>query len=80
MADQGRSFYLEYQNVLVHIQELQDFGQSLFRATFDTGPPLLIKRVKDEKGEYFWTSVSQGRENLAAEIGALIQKHYRAKK
>jgi len=56
-------------------------GQAFFRISSPgKEPPLTILRAVNFNGAKFWTSLPEGRQKLAEEIGILIEQFYRAKK
>jgi hypothetical protein len=57
----------------VKIQIMDVVGQRIYKVNFPATPPLFITRAKNADGVYFWTSVPEGKQKLAEEIGALIE-------
>ena len=77
MADR---FDIDYKGQQVKVQILDVVGQRIYKVNFPaTSPtaagsgPLFLTRAKNAEGVYFWTSVPEGKQKLAEEIGALIE-------
>jgi hypothetical protein len=52
----------------------------MFRIIFSNpGAPLIITRATHENAYRFWTSIPEGRQRQAEEIGTLIEEHYKKK-
>ena len=74
-------FNLAYKDQNLKIERFDVGGQAFFRISFPgKEPPLTILRAVNFNGAKFWTSMPEGRQKLAEEIGALIEQYYRAKK
>jgi hypothetical protein len=71
-------FQINYRDRPVTIEEVSLGGQTLYRATFADKPPLFIARAKNADSVFFWTSVPEGRQQLAEEIGKLIEKYIKS--
>jgi hypothetical protein len=74
-------FAIDYEGFAATVSEhtLQDMR--IFRITF-TGPrkPLVITVAEKPSGKKWWTSVPQGRQKEAEEVGRLIADYIRAKR
>ena len=66
-------FDIDYKGQRVNIQVLDLGGQRIYKINFPSAPPLLMTRAKNADGVYFWTSVPEGKQKLAEEIGPLIE-------
>ncbi len=56
--------------------EKRDLGNNeIFIARFSDRAPLVVTRAKDANAARFWTSVPEGRQELADAIGKLIGDH-----
>ena len=74
-------FELNYGNQDLTISEHEISGKRIFRINF--GPsikPLVITVGLNSRNQKFWTSIPQGRQKEASEIGKLIAEYIRAKK
>ena len=55
-------------------------GAVIFRVIYpNKNPPLMLKRGTRENGNRFWTSIPEGRQREAEEIGELIAEHFKSK-
>ena len=66
-------FDIDYKGQQVKVQILDVVGQRIYKINFPTSAPLFLTRAKNAEGVYFWTSVPEGKQKLAEEIGALIE-------
>lgn len=66
-------FDINYKSQQVKVQILDALGQRIYKINFPASPPLFLTRAKNAEGIYFWTSVPEGKQKLAEEIGALIE-------
>lgn len=44
----------------------------------DRTPPLMLTVAMQEKGRHFWTSVPEGRQSEAEQIGPMITAYYKS--
>ena len=73
-------FDLEFGNGTIRVEQIQIPGQTFFRVNFSNQiPQLTLLRATDASQAKFWTSIPEGRQNLAELIGPLIEKYYRSK-
>ena len=73
-------FDLEFGTATIRVEQIQIPGQTFFRVNFSNQiPPLTLLRATDANQAKFWTSIPEGRQNLAEQIGPLIEKYYRSK-
>ena len=73
-------FDLEFGNGTIRVEQIQIPGQTFFRVNFSNQiPQLTLLRATDANQAKFWTSIPEGRQNLAEQIGPLIEKYYRSK-
>jgi hypothetical protein len=80
MDSQNLIFDLEYCLSTIRVEEIMIPGQTFFRVNFSNEiPELTLLRATNIKDEKFWTSIPEGRQKLAEEIGPLIEKYYRSK-
>ena len=71
------SFYISYNNEPVYVESLSIGTQVLYRVNFHN-KPLLLSRAKDANGAYFWTSIPEGKQKLAEQIGPLIETYIKS--
>ena len=77
---QNLIFDLEFGIATIRVEEIKIPGQTFFKVDFSNQiPPLTLLRATNIKEEKFWTSVPEGRQKLAEEIGPLIESYYRSK-
>ena len=80
MQNQNEIFDLEFGINKIRVEQIQIPGQTFFRVNFSNEiPPLTLLRATDSNQAKFWTSVPEGRQQLAEQIGPLIEKYYRSK-
>jgi len=73
-------FYLDHETGRLKVETINLPGQVLFRVNFpDSNPPVIICRATDINQSKFWTSIPEGRQKFALEIGPLIEIYFRAK-
>jgi hypothetical protein len=54
-------------------------NRTMFRVVVKSGsPPLVLARAMHRDGHKFWTSIPEGKQNLAEKIGSLIEAYYRS--
>ena len=69
-------FELDYKGNNIKVQEHTVAGSKVFRIIFpDRRAPLVVTKAEKFNTEDFWTSVPEGRQKEAEEIGALISEH-----
>ena len=75
------SFTIEYEGSAATVTEHELQEMRIFRITF-TGQrkPLVITVAERPGGKKWWTSVPQGRQKEAEEVGRLIADYIRAKR
>ena len=66
-------FNIAYQGQQLDVQILDVGGQRIYKVNFPSGATLLMTRAKNADGVYFWTSVPEGKQRQAEEIGSLIE-------
>ena len=70
-------FEVEQRGQIIKIEVSSIGGQSIYKASF-SNDSLFLTRGRRANGELFWTSVPEGRQEIAEKIGALIEQHYKA--
>jgi hypothetical protein len=71
------SFEVQYNDKPVKVEVLSITGQTIYRLHFRGQPPLIITRAKKNIGSMFWTSIPEGKQKLAEEIGLLIEEYFK---
>jgi hypothetical protein len=75
LFNEEQEFTVSYKGTPVKIK-LQSFGNDrIYLVHLPGQAPLMITRAKDANSARFWTSVPEGRQKLAEEIGELIAAH-----
>jgi hypothetical protein len=64
---------IQFKGEPVKVQIMDVVGQRIYKINFPATPPLFLTRAKNADGIYFWTSVPEGKQKLAEQIGALIE-------
>lgn len=78
---QNEIFDLQFGVTNIRVERLDIPGQTFFRVKFSNEiPPLTLLRATNAKEERFWTSVPEGRQQLAEQLGPIIEDYYRSKK
>ncbi|GAC1387629.1 MAG: hypothetical protein NVSMB45_17410 [Ginsengibacter sp.] len=77
MSESSEKFDVIYKEQAVKIEAVSIGGQSLYKILFSDRPAMFVTRAKDFNSSKFWTSVPEGRQELAEEIGELIMNHYK---
>ncbi|MGM9475249.1 hypothetical protein ACS5PU_02420 [Pedobacter sp. GSP4] len=79
MRDIAPPFELNLRGSHLQISEHELAGKRIFRIKIENGPDHLIIAVAiNASGKKFWTSIPEGRQKEATEIGKLIAEHIRA--
>ena len=72
------AFEIEYNGTSVQVTEHSVGEQQVFRVAFERPlQPLVITHAEDRFQRMFWTSIPQGRQKEAEEIGRLIEHHFK---
>jgi hypothetical protein len=75
------NFELDYKEEKIRVQKHAISGQVIFRIQFlNKKAPLIITRTNNPELMKFWTSVPEGRQKDAEEIGPLIEQYFRTNK
>lgn len=81
MRELEKPFELEVNGKVLKVAEHELAGKRVFHVSFGEGAkPLVITVALSPSGKKFWTSVPQGRQQEAEQIGKLIAEHIRSKK
>ena len=80
MVTDNEIFDLEFGAIQIRVEEIRIPGQTFFRVNFSNEiPQLTLLRATNANDEKFWTSVPEGWQKLAEQIGPLIEHYYRSK-
>jgi hypothetical protein len=80
MEVQNEIFDLEFGISKIRVEQIQIPGQTFFKVNFSNEiPPLTLLRATSSDQSKFWTSVPEGRQDLAQQVGPLIENYYRTK-
>ncbi|WP_428329687.1 hypothetical protein [Mucilaginibacter sp.] len=76
-----RPFYIAYDGFTAKVTEHELQEMRVFHIAFDgTRKPLVITVAETPGGKKWWTSVPQGRQKEAEEVGKLVADYIRAKR
>ena len=72
-------FQLTLNGVTIFVKPLALPGYQAFEVSFSSPrKPLIIARTKDIDKKIFYTSIPEGRQNEAEDIGALISEYFKS--
>ncbi|NML20878.1 hypothetical protein HHL16_08335 [Pseudoflavitalea sp. G-6-1-2] len=75
METQDAPFEIVYQQHTLKVETLRIGKSVLYKITNEQKPGVfVVTRAKDAEGHFFWTSVPEGKPDLAAAIGSLIEE------
>jgi hypothetical protein len=81
MVKEKAGFQIEYKGCPATVTEHSIKDRRVFHIQFTDGrKPLTITVGEDRKEVKFWTSIPQGRQQEAEEVGKLIANYIRSKK
>jgi hypothetical protein len=71
-------FELDFQDGRISVRRHSIGAQVLFRVVFsDRRTPLVVTRATHANAYRFWTSIPEGRQNEAEEVGVLISEYFK---
>ncbi len=76
MNEAIKKFEVIFNDKTVKIEQVLIGGENMFRILARDVPPFFITRTENYTKK-FWTSVPEGKQELAEEIGALIEKYFK---
>jgi hypothetical protein len=77
MEDTSEQFELSYNLALIKVKKLDLRGQEVYTIDFSNEIPTLTASCTTKPGgERIWNSIPEGCQELAGEIGKLIEDHY----
>lgn len=80
MAESDLPFQIKYGELIVDVTEHYIKEQRVFRLLFSDNRKPLVITVAESHGKRFWTSIPQGRQKEAEQIGREIALYYKRKK
>jgi len=79
MERDHNNFELDYKDGKILVQRHSIEAQVIFKITFSNErPPLVVTRAIHSNAYKFWTSIPEGRQKEAEEIGALISEYFKS--
>ena len=79
MAVQETNFELNFKDGTIRVQRHSIGAQVIFRVTFSNKrTPLVVTRALHANAYRFWTSIPEGRQDEAEEVGALISEYFKS--
>ena len=77
--NEGNIFEVDFNGGRIRVQRLLVANQTIYRVAFsDKRNPLILTRATSDNAGYFWTSVPEGRQREADEVGAVIANYIKA--
>ncbi len=77
---QPERFSINHGKYSAAVEVISVAGQTIYRVVFSNNMQMLIlTRATNSNAGRFWTSVPEGRQELAEEVGALIESNIRQK-
>jgi hypothetical protein len=74
-------FEFNFKDGMIRVQRHLVSNQTVYRIVFsDKRNPLVITRALSDNAALWWTSIAEGRQREAKEIGALIEQYFETKK
>jgi len=64
-----------YRGEQAKVQILDVAGQRIYKVNFLSSAPIFLTRARNAEGKYFWTSVPEGKQKIAEEIGVIIEPY-----
>ena len=72
-------FEIDFKDGKIRIQRHYVSSQTIYRIIFsDKRSPLVVTRVLTDNADHWWTSIPEGRQREAVEIGPLIADYIKA--
>lgn len=79
MGSTNANFELEYKDQKIRVQRHELSGEIIYRVLFaDRRPALVLTRMLHSPTVHWWTSIPEGRQPEAEEIGPLIELYYQS--
>ena len=81
MNTDSEPFILTFNNSRIRVQRHTIQGTFVYHIVFeDKRPPLVITRALDANATRWWTSIPEGRQEEADQVGPLITEYIQQKK
>ncbi len=78
MKKESDNFELNFNEGKINVHRHLVGTQTIFRVLFsDKRQPLAVTRATRPNAYKFWTSIPEGRQNEAEEVGALISEYFK---
>ncbi len=78
MEKASDNFELDFEKGKIQVHRLLVGTQAIFRILFsDKRPALVVNRATHANAYKFWTSIPEGRQKEAEEVGALISEYFK---
>ena len=79
MEKNENNFTLNFHDGTIDVHRHAIGNQVIFRVTFSNKrAPLVVTRALHANAYRFWTSIPEGRQNEAEEVGALISEYFKS--
>jgi hypothetical protein len=79
MENGAAIFELDFKAGKMRVQRHLVANQTIYRVVFsDKRSPLVVTRALTDNASHWWTSIPEGRQREAEEIGILIANHIKA--
>jgi hypothetical protein len=79
MNQDQNSFELDFKDGKIRVQRHSLSGQIIYQVVFSDGrKPLVLTRALHANANRFWTSIPEGRQAEAEEVGPLISEYYKS--
>lgn len=79
MENSENKFQLDFRDGKIQVQRHSVGGQVVFRVAFSDGrAPLILTRANHANAHKFWTSIPEGRQDEADQVGPLISEYYKS--
>jgi hypothetical protein len=79
MGKRQNDFTLDFMDGTIRVQRHSIGAQVIFRVTFSNKrTPLVVTRALHSNAYRFWTSIPEGRQQEAEEVGALISEYFKS--
>jgi len=72
MTPPNTSFEIQLNEKPIHIRMVPHSSGPLYMASGDNIPTVCIHKAINFEGQWFWTSIPEGKQQLAESIGSLI--------
>ena len=76
---QPEKFNIDYKNNSATVEVLSIAGQTIYRVVFANRNALILTRATNSNAARFWTSIPEGKMEMAEEVGVLIEQYLKQK-